>query len=68
MQGIKVVDSDTKKKVKKLLKAEKAAKMDIDDDSKAKKKPQLKGAVVKRKGTLAKKHITEGQASEMQIG
>ena len=72
VQGITVVDSDTKKKVKKLLKADAKAKMDIDGDNKGKKRGALlKGAVqkkMKRKGVGAKKQVAGELAADMVIG
>jgi hypothetical protein len=65
-----VVDSETKKKVKKLLKAEAGMKMDIDSASKMR-KPLLKGAVVKKTAGSAHRKPDEATGKlieEMVLG
>ncbi len=64
MQGIKVVDSDSKKKVKKLLKAEAAMKMDIDDGRKKRGRLALRNTKMK-KTVRRKLKVTEGSSEKM---
>lgn len=66
-QGIKIVDSDTKKKAKKMLKIAAASKMDVDD-AKTKRKPLLHGAVMKKKKASVPKQVPAELAADMLIG
>ncbi|GAX82017.1 hypothetical protein CEUSTIGMA_g13566.t1 [Chlamydomonas eustigma] len=70
IKGITVVDSETKKKVKKLLKAEAGMKMDVDSAVKTR-KPLLKGAVVKKMTSNVHRKsdaATEKLIEEMVLG
>ncbi len=61
------MDSDSKKKVRKLLKAEAAMKMDVDGKRKV---PRSKGGVTKKKATVMKQAApgTDNLIAEMVLG